>query len=101
MQPAYEIASIDEDGSAESFNLVDCIWHPVKPTGRVIEHPLLSQLRANEVQAGGRCESGNRCPREGMWFTPAAPDKRHFKLGEVMPSVGTDYGLTIWQWAGE
>lgn len=101
MQPAYEVASIDEDGFAESFNLVDCIWHPVKPTGSMIEHPLWAQLRANEGRSGGRCESGNRCPREGAWFTPAVPDKRHFKLGEVMPSVGGDYGLTIWQWAGE
>jgi hypothetical protein len=101
MQPAYEVASVDEDGFAESFNLVDCIWHPVKPTGSMIEHPLWAQLRANEGRSGGRCESGNRCPREGTWLTPAAPDKRHFKLGEVMPSVGGDYGLTIWQWAGE
>lgn len=48
-----------------------------------------------------RCEAGQPCPLNGMWFTPAAPDKRHFKLGEVMPSVGGDYGLTIWQWASE
>ena len=45
-----------------------------------------------------RCEAGHPCPREGMWFTPAAPDKRHFKQGEVMPTIGGDYGLTIWQW---
>ena len=45
-----------------------------------------------------RCEAGHPCPREGMWFTPAAPDKRHFKQGEIMPSVGGDYGTTIWQW---
>ncbi len=45
-----------------------------------------------------RCEAGRACPRGGMWFTPAAPDKRHFKQGEIMPSIGGDYGLTIWQW---
>jgi hypothetical protein len=45
-----------------------------------------------------RCEAGHPCPREGMWFTPAASDKRHFKQGEIMPSVGGDYGTTIWQW---
>ncbi|MBI5925620.1 MAG: hypothetical protein HY836_08455 [Aquabacterium sp.] len=100
MQPTYEIASVDDDGYA-SFNLVDCIWHPVKPTGRMIEHPVLAQLKHGAATAKGRCESGERCPREGLWFTPAAPDKRHFKLGEVMPSVGGDYGVTIWQWAGE
>lgn len=101
MQPAYEIASRDEDGYA-TFKLVDCVWHPVKPTGRMIEHPVLAQLKHDAAMASGRCESGERCPREGWWFSPAAQDSRRlFKLGEVMPSVGGDYGQTIWQWAGE
>lgn len=101
MQPAYEIASRDEDGYA-TFNLVDCVWHPVKPTGRMIEHPVLAQLKHDQVNAPGRRESGERCPREGYWFTPAAQDSRRlFKLGDVMPSLGGDYGQTIWQWAGE
>jgi hypothetical protein len=46
-----------------------------------------------------RCESKHPCPREGYWFTPAQPgSRRHFKQGELMPSLGTDYGQTIWQW---
>jgi hypothetical protein len=24
--------------------------------------------------------------------------RRLFKAGEIMPSVGGDYGVTIWQW---
>jgi hypothetical protein len=99
MQPAYEIASVDEDGSAESFDLVDCVWHPVKPTGSMIEHPLMAQLNRDAATARGRCEAGERCPREGWWFTPAWQDsRRHFTLGEVMPKLGTDCGQTIWQW---
>jgi hypothetical protein len=47
-----------------------------------------------------RCEANHPCPREGYWFTPAkAGSRRHFKQGEIMPSLDTDYGLTIWQWA--
>jgi hypothetical protein len=47
----------------------------------------------------GHCEAGQPCPREGHWFTPAqAGSRRYFKAGEVMPEVGGDYGLTIWQW---
>jgi hypothetical protein len=98
MQPAYEIASRDEDGYA-IFSLVDCTWHPVKPTGRMIEHPVLAQLKHEAATAKGRCESGERCPREGWWSTPAAQEgRRFFKLGEVMPKLSTDYGQTIWQW---
>jgi hypothetical protein len=99
MQPAYEVASVDEDGSPDGFHLVDCIWYPVKPTGRMIEHPLFSTLKYEAAGARGRCEAGQRCPREGWWFTPAAQDSRRvFKLGEVMPSLKADYGHTIWQW---
>jgi len=44
--------------------------------------------------------AGNPCPEAGWWFTPAqANSRRYFKQGEVMPSLGGDYGLTFWQWA--
>lgn len=40
------------------------------------------------------------CPEAGWWFTPAqANSRRYFKQGEVMPSVGGDYGDTFWQWS--
>jgi len=40
------------------------------------------------------------CPETGWWFTPAqANSRRYFKQGEVMPSVGGDYGQTFWQWS--
>lgn len=99
MQPAYEVASVDEDDFAETFNLVDCTWHPVKPTGRMIEHPVLTQLKHDAAAERGRCESGQRCPREGWWHTPAQPGSRRlFKTGELMPDLRTDYGATIWEW---
>jgi Domain of unknown function (DUF1911) len=46
-----------------------------------------------------RAMAGHSCPRDGYYFTPAKTDsRRHFKQGEKMPSLGGDYGLTIWQW---
>ena len=40
------------------------------------------------------------CPEAGWWFTPAqANSRRYFKQGEIMPSVGGDYGETFWQWS--
>jgi hypothetical protein len=43
--------------------------------------------------------AGQTCTRSGYWFTPAQADsRRRFTQGEVMPSLGGDYGLTIWQW---
>jgi len=46
-----------------------------------------------------RCEADEPCPQAGFWFTPAkVGSRRYFKSGELMPSVGGDYGVTIWQW---
>ncbi|HCY62718.1 MAG TPA: hypothetical protein DHV59_07795 [Oxalobacteraceae bacterium] len=44
--------------------------------------------------------AGNQaCPQTGYWFTPAQADsRRHFKEGDPMPEVKSNYGATIWQW---
>lgn len=49
-----------------------------------------------------RVMAGNPCPQAGFWFTPARLDsRRHFAVGQIMPSLGGDYGTTIWQWDEE
>lgn len=54
---------------------------------------------APDASHTSRCEAGQPCPQTGYWFTPAqANSRRHFKAGEIMPTVGADYGTTIWQW---
>lgn len=46
-----------------------------------------------------RVPAKETCPVSGFYFTPAqANSRRHFKQGDIMPSIGNDYGLTIWQW---
>lgn len=45
------------------------------------------------------CAANKPCPQAGFWFTPARlGSRRYFKSDEVMPDVGGDYGVTIWQW---
>lgn len=56
---------------------------------------------SDEIAAGVRIrvEGGKYCPRTGFYFTPAKNNSRKkFNLGELMPSLGGDYGQTIWQW---
>jgi hypothetical protein len=53
------------------------------------------------LRAGVRIRvMGNQpCPNAGYYFTPAQSNsRRHFKQGDTMPSLGGDYGVTIWQW---
>ncbi len=46
-----------------------------------------------------RCEAGQPCPKTGYWMTPAqSGSRRYFQQGEVMTTVTSDYGSTIWQW---
>jgi hypothetical protein len=53
-------------------------------------------LEANERI---RVEGGQVCPQDGYYFTPAQTNsRRFFEAGTVMPSLGGDYGMTIWQW---
>lgn len=44
-----------------------------------------------------RCVAGEACPRTGWWTTPAAPARRRFVAGDVMPELGGDWGTTVWQ----
>ncbi|MBZ8139484.1 hypothetical protein CLD22_06150 [Rubrivivax gelatinosus] len=44
-----------------------------------------------------RCIAGEPCPRTGWWTTPAAPVRRRFVAGTVMPELGGDWGTTVWQ----
>jgi hypothetical protein len=46
-----------------------------------------------------RVMGGQLCLQAGYYFTPAQSNsRRHFKHGDTMPSLGGDYGVTIWQW---
>lgn len=65
-------------------------------------HAHLSGTTAQERQLNRlRCEAGQPCLKDGEWETPAQTNsRRRFTQGEIMPSLDTDYGQTIWQWVG-
>ena len=59
------------------------------------------ELPANGARTSTRlrCEAGQPCPQTGYWHTPAQVNsRRHVAAGNVMPSLGGDFGATIWQW---
>ena len=80
-------------------------------THMVYPKDLVAWARAHEADYpnGGADEAGSpranvpagqACPETGWWFSPAKPDcRRYFKQGEVMPSAGSEYGQTFWQWS--
>jgi hypothetical protein len=58
-----------------------------------------TQSSVNPDAISIRVEAGKSCPQTGYYFTPAQTNSRRlFKQGDIMPSLGGDYGMTIWQW---
>lgn len=73
-----------------------CIWTLVE---RVADDGGTSTAPSLMNQKTHRVPANQACPESGFYFTPAKADsRRHFKQGDIMPGIGNDYGLTIWQW---
>lgn len=102
MQFAYEVVYENPDDGSEEFDCVEATWHPVRPTGRMIPWPEgCGPLELDESipPEQRRCAAGYFCPKAGYWMTPAKTDSRRmFREGDVMPELGSAWGMTIWQW---
>lgn len=100
MQPAFRIVKTIEELESESDGAVfgspvtvavATTWHPVIPSGRPLDEE--PELRA---------KAGDPCPKAGIWqpMEPGASDRR-YEAGEIMGSLGTAYGYTVWRWKSE
>jgi hypothetical protein len=94
--PSYAIAILGRN----TFTTRPCKWYYVEVVNDEFED--LAELEAAETKAETqriRVQGGQKCPKTGYYFTPAQTNsRRHFKQGDTMPSLGGDYGVTIWQW---
>lgn len=85
----------DEEPIIEPRN---CTWYLVE---RALEDENDIANNNSPESENIRVPAGGTCPETGFYFTPAKLDSRSlFQKGEVMPDVGSKYGLTIWQWDG-
>jgi hypothetical protein len=82
--------------SKKAFTTRPCKWYFVEVVNGEFDDDSVSDRGLTDSAQRLRCEAGNPCPVEGEWFTPGVPGSRHFKQGEVMPEVKSDYGQTIW-----
>ncbi|MCC2972913.1 hypothetical protein [Massilia sp. IC2-476] len=77
------------------YKRVECTWY-------LIEHDDKNDafnLRANETYEYLKVGAGDLCPKTGFYFSPALPSSRkYFIKSELMPSLDSTYGKTIWQW---
>ncbi|HSD40071.1 MAG TPA: hypothetical protein VLC92_21405 [Rhodocyclaceae bacterium] len=86
--------------SSEGISDRSCKWYFVELIDGEFDDETQDDLANQELNHGRlRCPAGQPCPQTGYWLTPAKSDlRRHFKQGEAMPDLGSDYGVTIWQW---
>jgi hypothetical protein len=100
MQPAFRVVKTIEELERENDGgvfgspitvAVATTWHPVVPSGRTLD-----------PEAELRAKAGDPCPKAGIWqpMEPGAPDRR-YEAGEMMGSLGTAYGYTVWRWKSE
>jgi hypothetical protein len=101
---AFEAAAVCLIHGIDDASFRDHMVYPKDLIDWARTHGSLDKIKASVSHADGsaerlRCEAGQPCPREGWWSTPAKADSRqHFKQGDVMPDLKSDYGQTIWQW---
>lgn len=82
------------------------VWEDTRYQDGIVPDEEQDYLRINPITAVEiaapehiRAAANTPCPVSGFYFTPAqANSRRQFKQGDIMPSIGNDYGLTIWQW---
>ena len=100
---SFEAAAASVIYGIDDSSFRDCIVYPKDFADWARKNDSVGKLRAGaktgEVAPGLRCLATQPCPRSGHWFTPArVGSRRRFVQGEMMPEVGGDYGVTIWQW---
>ena len=108
MQPAYQIywgEPIDvwadfpmpDSDDAEESAMILTETKAVDTTWYFVSRPIDSVASVDSLRI--RCEAGQPCPKTGYWITPAKTGSRRcFQQGDLMPTVTSDYGSTIWQW---
>lgn len=77
------------------YKKVDCTWYLVEKS----DTKPVSEDNISRTYPLLRVVAAETCPQTGFYFTPALPgSRRRFVKGEVMPSLDSNYGQTIWQW---
>jgi Immunity protein 74 len=85
--------------SSDKKMVLEEVTRDLRARGTVVDVEGIEYMTGLQVGLPERVPAPGKCPQDGFWLTPARMNsRRHFKVGEVMPDVGGDYGLTIWQW---
>jgi hypothetical protein len=82
--------------ASEAFTTRSCKWYFVELVNGEFDDAPETDADLIGSPSRLRCEAGQPCPVTGEWSTPAVTGSRHFKQGETLPDLNSDYGQTIW-----
>lgn len=98
MQPDYKVIKTTEESRTETDMFpppetlaIVTTWHPV-----IVTPP--KAKTAVELWS----KASQQCPKEGVW-EPTAPGaaRRYYRVGDLMLSLGSAHGYTVWRWVLE
>jgi hypothetical protein len=96
MKDLFHPVTREKYSETPEYDKRPCIWRLVERTSdssTVVTAPILPLPERHRVPGG------DACPETGYYFTPAkAGSRRAFKKGDILPTLDTAYGTTIWQW---
>ncbi|QOL49684.1 hypothetical protein [Massilia litorea] len=96
MRPLLDPTTREQYAEEPIFENRDCTWYLVE---RVPDEEGGARDNPTPATQHAQVPAGEACPETGFYFTPAKTESRRlFHKGEIMPSLDTDYGRTIWQW---
>ncbi len=65
-------------------------------------HPVIAAPPKTETITELWSKAGQQCPKEGVWEpTDPGAARRYYRVGDVMLSLGSAHGLTVWRWISE
>ena len=98
MQPVYKVIKTTEELRTETRMFpppetvaIATTWNPVIPAPPKTHVPIELWSKA-----------GQQCPKEGVWEpTDPGAARRYYRVGDVMLSLGSAHGYTVWRWLSE
>ena len=98
MQPVYKVIKTTEELRTETDMFpppetvaIVTTWHPV-----IVAPP--KAKTPTELWS----KAGQQCPREGVWEpTDPGAARRYYRVGDLMLSLGSAHGYTVWRWVSE
>ena len=98
MQAVYKVIKTTEELRTET----DMFPPPETVAIATTWHPVIAAPPKPETNTELWSKAGQQCPKEGVWEpTDPGAARRYYRVGDVMLSLGSAHGHTVWRWISE